>query len=183
MNPLQAVRAVLDAAPDALYVSALGTSTSALRAATDDGPHLYASGSMGTALITAIGVADKQPERRVVALLGDGETLMGAGSLFSLAGRPPANVLAVVLADGHYSITGGQPLGVPDPFADVARVLGLAAAVARNEAEVGEQVRALAWPALLEVRYDERTWPGPSPFIDPHVVRWHFERAATEDRS
>jgi hypothetical protein len=28
------------------------------------------------------------------------------------------------------------------------------------------------------VRYDERSWPGPSPFVDPPVVRWRFEQAA-----
>jgi hypothetical protein len=31
---------------------------------------------------------------------------------------------------------------------------------------------------VLEVRYAERTWPGPSPFVDPPVVRWRFEQAA-----
>ena len=80
---------------------------------------------MGTALATAIGVAEKRPEREVVAILGDGEALMGAGSFWSLAGVAPDNLLAVVLIDGHYTITGGQPLGVPDVFGEVAAVLGL----------------------------------------------------------
>ena len=80
---------------------------------------------MGTALATAIGVAEKRAEREVVALLGDGEALMGAGSFWSLAGVAPANLLAVVLIDGHYTITGGQPLGVPDVFGEVAAALGL----------------------------------------------------------
>src|SRR5213592_524669 len=106
MKPTEVVRAVLAAAPDALYVASLGTPTSALRAASEDGPHLYLGGSMGSALSVALGVAEKRPERVVVALLGDGETLMGAGSLWSLAGLAPPNLLAVVLADGHYSITG-----------------------------------------------------------------------------
>ena len=113
MNALEATRALLSAAPDALFVASLGTPTSALRAASDDGPHLYMGGAMGTALAAAIGVADKRPDRPVVALLGDGETLMGANSLWSLAGIQPGNLLAAVLADGHYSITGGQRLGVP----------------------------------------------------------------------
>jgi thiamine pyrophosphate-dependent acetolactate synthase large subunit-like protein len=126
-----------------------------------------------------VGVADKRPGRSVVALLGDGETLMGAGSLWSLAGIRPANLLAVVLADGHYTITGGQPLGVPAAFAEVARTLGLQAGVADSEAEIGRSVRELRCPALLEIRYDERTWPGPSPFVDPPVVRFRFESAAS----
>jgi thiamine pyrophosphate-dependent acetolactate synthase large subunit-like protein len=179
MNPTGIVRAVLEAAPEALYVSSLGTPTSALRAASEDGPHLYMGGSMGTALAAAIGVAEKQPVRQVVALLGDGETLMAASSLWSLAGLAPANLLAVVLADGHYTITGGQPLGVPAVFGPVASALGLATATAQTYDEVTEHVRTLERPALLEVPYDERTWPGPSPFVDPPVVRWRFEQAAT----
>ena len=47
------------------------------------------------------------------------------------------------------------------------------------EAEVGAGVRDLPRPAVLEVRYDERDWPGPSPFVDPPVVRSRFEQAAT----
>jgi thiamine pyrophosphate-dependent acetolactate synthase large subunit-like protein len=183
MNPTEIVRAVLRAAPGALVVSSLGTATSALRAASDDGPHLYLGGSMGTALAAALGVAEKRPERPVIALLGDGETLMGASSLWSLAGLAPANLLAVVLVDGHYTITGDQPLGAPAVFGDVAAALGLATATAGTPEEVDEHVRALGRPALLEVRYDERAWPGPSPFVDAPVVRWRFEQAARGDRS
>ncbi len=178
MNPTDVVRAVLRAAPEALVVSSLGTATSALRAASDDGPHLYMGGSMGTALSAAIGVAEKRPGRAVIALLGDGEAVMGAGSLWSLAGIAPPNLLAVVLVDGHYTITGDQPLEVPDAFAGVAAALGLATATAHTADEVATHVEALARPAVLEVRYDDREWPGPSPFVDPPVVRSRFEEAA-----
>jgi sulfopyruvate decarboxylase subunit beta len=178
VNPTQAVAALLRARPDALFVASLGTATSALRAASGDGPHLYMGGSMGSALAVALGVAGKRPERPVVAVLGDGEAVMGAGSLWSLAGIRPANLLAAVLVDGHYTITGGQPLAVPTAFADVARTLGLSAEVAASEADAERLARELPTPGLLEIRYDERTWPGPSPFVDPPVVRARFEAAA-----
>lgn len=178
MNPTDIVRTILAAAPGALVVSSLGTATSALRAAGDDGPHLYMGGSMGTALAAALGVAEKRPERPVLAILGDGEALMGASSLWTLAGIAPANLLAIVLVDGHYSITGGQALGVPAVFGDVAQALGLHTATARTYDEVAEHVASLPRPALLEIRSEERTWPGPSPFVDAPVVRWRFEQAA-----
>jgi len=178
MNPIEVVGAITEAAGDALFVSSLGTATSALRAATGDGPHLYLGGSMGSALAVGLGVAEKRPTRDVVVVMGDGETLMGAGSLWTMAGLAPPNLLAVVLVDGHYTITGGQPLGVPDVFGGVAAALGIAVGVARTVEEITEHVERLARPALLEVRYDERTWPGPSPFVDPPVVRWRFEQAA-----
>jgi thiamine pyrophosphate-dependent acetolactate synthase large subunit-like protein len=179
VNPTSIVAAVLEAAPQALVVASLGTPTSALRAASDDGPHLYLGGSMGTALAAALGVAEKRPERQVLALLGDGEALMGASSLWTLAGLAPENLLAIVLVDGHYSITGGQPLGVPGAFAGVAQALGLATATARTYDEVTEHVKRLPRPGLLEVHYTDRAWPGPSPFVDAPVVRWRFEAAAS----
>ena len=181
MNPTQAVGALLRAQPDALFVASLGTATSALRAASGDGPHLYMGGAMGSALAAAVGVAEQAAaSASVVALLGDGETLMGAGSLWSLAGIRPPNLLAVVLADGHYTITGGQPLGVPGAFAEVARALGLAGGESRTPRPGSSAARASSrCPALLEIRYDERTWPGPSPFVDPPVVRSRFESAAS----
>jgi thiamine pyrophosphate-dependent acetolactate synthase large subunit-like protein len=179
VNPTRAVAALLRAAPDALFVAALGTATSALRAASDDGPHLYMGGSMGSALAVALGVAERRPQRTVLAVLGDGETLMGAGTLWSLAGIRYPNVIAAVLADGHYTITGGQPLGVPGTFADVAAALGLSAGVAATEDEVERLAGELPRPGLLEIRYDERVWPGPSPFVDPPVVRYRFEAAAS----
>src|SRR3954470_3196460 len=126
MNATDIVRAILAAAPGALVVSSLGTATSALRAASDDGPHLYLGGSMGAALALAMGVAEMRPGRKVVALLGDGELLMRADALWSLAAICPANLLVAVLSNGRYGITGGQPIA-PPRFAEVAAALGLAA--------------------------------------------------------
>jgi thiamine pyrophosphate-dependent acetolactate synthase large subunit-like protein len=179
VNANEAVRALVEAVPEALFVASLGTATSALREVSGDGAHLYMGGAMGSALAVALGVAAKRPERRVVAVLGDGETLMGAGSLWTLAAAPERNVTAVVLSDGHYTITGGQPLGVDPAFARVGTALGLEAAVASSPAEIAAALAGPGLPALLEIHYDERVWPGPSPFVDPPVVRWRFENAAS----
>jgi thiamine pyrophosphate-dependent acetolactate synthase large subunit-like protein len=181
LTPLEAVAAVVAAAPKALFVSSLGTATSALRAASDEAPHLYLGGAMGCALGAAIGVAEARPGRQVVVILGDGEALMGAGSLWSLAGVRPSNLLVVILVDGHYSITGGQSIAVPEAFAGVAHALGLTADVARDASTVTDFVVSLPRPAVLEVRCEASVWPGPSPFVDPPIVRWRFEAAATAD--
>lgn len=175
MNIIESVETVLAAVPRALCVSSLGTATSALRAASDDGPHFYLGGSMGSALSVALGVAEQLPERDVVALLGDGELLMGAGSLWSLAGLAPGNLLAVVLADGAYSITGGQPLVAETRFADVATSLpGLASATASTREDLARAVAETPRPGLVCAQLTEQIWPGPSPFIDPALVRARF---------
>src|SRR6202007_2885086 len=96
VNALEAVTAAVAARPDDLCVSSLGTATSALRAASGDAPHLYLGGAMGSGLATALGVAERCPDQSVMAILGGGELLMGAGSLWSLAGLSPQNLLVLV---------------------------------------------------------------------------------------
>lgn len=181
MNPTEIVSALLRGAPDALFVSSLGTATSALRVASEDGPHLYMGGSMGSALAVALGVARKRPERKVVAVLGDGETLMGAGSLWTLSAVAPENVVVAILNDGHYSITGGQRLGNGGRFADVAAALGGVKTAVIEDLDAVEATVAEPGPALLEIRYADREWPGGDPFVDPHLVRAHFEAEARRE--
>ena len=100
---------------------------------------------------------------------------MGAGSLWSLSGLRPTNLLLLLLDDGRYSITGGQELVAPRAFAAVAGALpNVTALEAATAGEVGEAVRTLARPAVLLAQIDEPAWPGPSPFVDPHRVRARF---------
>jgi thiamine pyrophosphate-dependent acetolactate synthase large subunit-like protein len=174
-----AVAAAVAAAPDALFVSSLGTATSALRLASDDGPHLYLGGAMGCGLAAALGVAECRPERGVIAVVGDGELLMGASSLWSLSGLRPANLLVLVLDDGRYSITGGQELVGGSAFGGIAEALPhLHGLEAPTPEAVAAAVTTLARPGIVLAAVDEHAWPGPSPFVDPHRVRARFLEAA-----
>ena len=183
MNSLEAVEAVVTASPRAVFVSALGTATSALRAATNDGPHFYMGGAMGSALAVALGVAEAAPELPVVGIVGDGELLMGASSLWSVAGLAPANLTVVVLVDGLYGITGGQQLVTDPRFGAVARALGLATAWAASVADLGRLLSTTARPALVEaVISPPNAWERPSPFVDPTATRHRFAARLVELR-
>ncbi len=176
MKPVDVARCIVETIPDVLGVAALGTAVSALRVASDDGPHYYFGASMGSALATAMGIAEAVPDRKVVALLGDGELLMGASVLWSVAHYRPANLTAVVLADGRYSITGGQSLGATTHFAEVVKAIGRVDGYrATTEAELVALLREPGGPRLIEAEVSEPAWPGPSPFVDPARVRVAFE--------
>jgi thiamine pyrophosphate-dependent acetolactate synthase large subunit-like protein len=182
MNAVDVARTVVENAPDALLVSSLGTATSALRRASNDGPHFYFGGAMGSSAATALGIADALPQREVIALVGDGELLMGASTLWSISALAPSNLLLVVLVDGHYSITGGQPIAAATRFAEVATSLHhLSAARARSTGELMSFVRTLARPGLLEAVVADRTWPGCSPFVDPPRVSTRFAARVNGD--
>ena len=58
----------------------------------------------------ALGVALAQPQRRVIVWDGDGCLLMNLGTLVTIAGQAPANLYHIVLDNGMYAMTGGQPV-------------------------------------------------------------------------
>jgi thiamine pyrophosphate-dependent acetolactate synthase large subunit-like protein len=175
VNSVDLCSAVLEARPDALYVASLGTATSALRAASDDGPHFYFGGAMACALGFALGVAERKPDREVVCLLGDGELLMSAGSLWSLAGLSPPNLLTVVLDNHMYGITGRQQTVTEGRFADVAAALpSLTTSTATTTADIHEQAGQLKLPALVHATVEFDGPPGPSPFVEPDWVLPRF---------
>jgi thiamine pyrophosphate-dependent acetolactate synthase large subunit-like protein len=179
VNATEAVAAALEAVrSDSLVVASLGTATSALRAASDDGPHFYMGGAMGCGLGIALGIADGVPDRSVLAVIGDGDLIMGASSLFSLSGLAPANLLVLILDDGRYTITGGQSVVAPEALAAVADALpGVEVAVAAGPAEVGAALGSSARPGVVLAQIDDGEWPGPSPFVEPHEVLRRFALA------
>jgi thiamine pyrophosphate-dependent acetolactate synthase large subunit-like protein len=65
-------------------------------------------GAMGGAAAIGLGLALAQPKRPVLVLTGDGEMLMGLGSLATIGVQRPRNLSIVVLDNEHYGETGMQ---------------------------------------------------------------------------
>ncbi len=77
--------------------------------AVGDGPQNFPLwGGMGGAAMIGLGLALAQPERQVLVLTGDGEMLMGIGSLATVAHQAPRNLSIVVQDNEHYGETGMQ---------------------------------------------------------------------------
>ena len=70
---------------------------------------VYVPSSMGHATSVALGLALARPDRRVVVCNGDGSMLMSLGSLVTITAVAPANLVVLVLDNGVYEVTGGQP--------------------------------------------------------------------------
>jgi thiamine pyrophosphate-dependent acetolactate synthase large subunit-like protein len=67
-------------------------------------------GCMGKASSLGLGLALGRPERGVWVLDGDGSLLMNLGTLVTIAQQAPPNLVHVVLENGVYEVTGGQPV-------------------------------------------------------------------------
>jgi thiamine pyrophosphate-dependent acetolactate synthase large subunit-like protein len=93
---------------DAVVVGGLGASTYDIAAAGDHDRNFYLWGAMGGAVMIGLGIALAQPKLPVVVITGDGEMLMGMGSLATVGLQQPANLTIIVLDNEIYGETGGQ---------------------------------------------------------------------------
>lgn len=102
------VSKLLAATPDAFVITGLGSASYDVFAAGDRDKNYYLWGAMGGATSLGLGLALAQPDKPVVVITGDGEQLMGIGSLGSIAVKQPKNLTIVVLDNGHFGETGMQ---------------------------------------------------------------------------
>ena len=102
------VKALLANRKEAVAIGGLGASTNDITAAGDHARNFYLWGGMGGAAIMGLGLALAQPKLPVVVITGDGEMLMGMGSLATIGLQKPGNLSIVVLDNECYDETGGQ---------------------------------------------------------------------------
>ena len=98
-----------------LVVGGLGAPSWDLTAAGDHPLTFPLWGAMGGAAMIGLGLALAQPKRRVLVVTGDGEMLMGLGSLATIAVQAPANLAVVVLDNERYGETGMQATHTAGP--------------------------------------------------------------------
>ncbi len=143
--------------------------------------NFYMLGSMGLACPIALGVALAQPARQVIALEGDGSILMQLGSLATIATRRATNLTVVIMDNGAYQITGGQPAatGAGADIIAIARGAGILQSVwAADEGDFEELVEhALRedGPWLIGCRIDQEK-PADTTERDPARIRDQFMR-------
>jgi thiamine pyrophosphate-dependent acetolactate synthase large subunit-like protein len=156
---------------DALIASGLGSATWDCFAAGDRPEYLYSWGGMGLAVPTALGVALAQPGRRVVAITGDGELMMGLGSLAVVGDRAPKNLAVLVLDNEKFGETGRQR-GLTSGRTDIAAMAK--ACGFRETMTVTEQGAAPELARFLFTEpgpYRRRTVP-PSPTASASRSAW-----------
>jgi thiamine pyrophosphate-dependent acetolactate synthase large subunit-like protein len=103
-----AVKTLLADRGDLLIITGLGSSSYDVFDAGDHDGNFYLWGAMGGAAMMGLGLAQAQPLRPVLVVTGDGEQLMGVGSLLTIAAHAPANLSIAVLDNGHFGETGMQ---------------------------------------------------------------------------
>lgn len=105
----QALGAVLELLTDQPVIICNGFVSREVFKLADRPSHFYMIGSMGVAAAIGLGVALAKPAKKVVVFDGDGNVLMGMGTLATVGALKPKNFVHVVFDNELYGSTGNQP--------------------------------------------------------------------------
>jgi thiamine pyrophosphate-dependent acetolactate synthase large subunit-like protein len=166
-----------------LLVTGLGGTTWDAAAVGDTHANFYLWGGMGLAVPMGLGLALAQPQRRVLVITGDGEMLMGLGSLATVANQPPPNLAIVVIDNERYGETGEQlthTAGATD-LAAVARASGIAdsrlVTGSAGLSEFRQQLHGASAPLFAVIKVAAGNPPMVLPPRDGVMVKYRFRAA------
>ncbi|MBE7418758.1 MAG: aldehyde dehydrogenase [Ideonella sp.] len=177
------VARLLAATPDALVVSGLGSPSYDVFAAGDREHNYYLWGAMGGAAPLGLGLALAQPAQSVLVITGDGEQLMGIGSLATIAVRQPPNLTIVVLDNGHFGETGMQRSHCSQgtDLVAVARGFGIETAFALDDLagceRIAQRVLARGGTTFAQVFIEAAEPPRALPPRDGSYIKNRFRAA------
>jgi sulfopyruvate decarboxylase subunit beta len=134
MKPEEALQAIAAVRGDAVCVPTM-TTAPAWRTIAPDDLSVTCVGFMGGASSLGLGLALARPDRRVLVFDGDGSLLMQLGSLATIAGAAPRNLVHFVFKNVVYHTSGAQetPGGRGVDFALMAKAAGYRSACAIDD--------------------------------------------------
>jgi len=182
-----AIRILLENRGDLLLVTGLGSTTWDAASVADDERNFYLWGAMGAAAMVGLGLAIARPDRRVLVVTGDGEMLMGLGSLATIGVQRPPNLAIAVFDNGHYGETGMQA----SHTAETVDLIGVAQACGFSETfditdELGvrdfsARIRDTATTIFARIAISAEEPPRVLPPRDGVLLKNRFRRAIGAD--
>ena len=170
---------------DLLVVAGLGSTAWDITAAGDAPLSFPMWGAMGQAAMIGLGLALAQPRRRVLVVTGDGEMLMGIGSLATIGVQQPQNLTVVVIDNERYGETGMQRTHTADgvDLAAVAEACRFknALTATKDVAAVRELIYKTPGPNFAAVKVADDKLPLVLPPHDGVVLKERFRSALLAD--
>ncbi|MGD9867772.1 MAG: thiamine pyrophosphate-dependent enzyme [Hyphomicrobiales bacterium] len=181
----QVVAGVIAEAGDALVIAGLGTPCWDLYETGDRPEFFYMWNAMGLTVPAGLGLALAQPGRKVLVVTGDGDMMMGIGSLAVIGSQAPANLGILVLDNEMFGETGGQA-GLTSRGADIAAIArgaGIAQAVTVRTPDECEGLAGFllggGGPALAVAKVAASKDPARYPSRDGAMLANRFRAAAS----
>jgi len=105
----EAMKIILEQIDSSPIISANGFMSRDLFELKEKNSNFYMIGSMGLASSIGLGVALKNPGKKIFVFDGDGNILMNLGSLVTIGYLQPKNMVHIIFDNNSHESTGGQP--------------------------------------------------------------------------
>ncbi len=171
---------------DLMVVTGLGSATYDVAACGDHPLNFYLWSAMGSTAMVGLGLALARPDRRVAVITGDGDMLMGMGSLATIGVKQPKNLSIVVLDNRHYSATGMQAshTAAGIDLAATAQACRFARVEQVAEIDGAAAMRALLHtgqgPIFIHARVEADDQPRIIPSRDGYGIKQRFMQASAK---
>ena len=182
MKRREVVKELLRNRGDLLVVAGLGSTAWDITAAGDSPLSFPMWGAMGQAAMIGLGLALAQPQRRVLVITGDGEMLMGMGSLATIGVQKPANLTVVVIDNERYGETGMQETHTAHgiDLNGVARACGLKVV---DFKALADAIHSKNGPNFAVVKVDAEKIPLVLPPREGALLKARFRRALLGEKA
>ena len=140
-------------------------------------------GGMGGAVSIGLGLAMARPDERVLVVTGDGEMLMGLGSLSTVGLQQPKNLAVVVLDNEHFGETGMQSTHTAASvnLAEIARASGILSSWTMRESSeirtIREKLLHAEGPLFCGIKVRAETLPLVLPPKEGEILQMRFRNA------
>ena len=179
----QVVATLLKDRGELLVVAGLGSTAWDITAAGDHDLSFPLWGAMGQAAMIGLGLAIAQPKRRVLVITGDGEMLMGMGSLATIGVQQPKNLTVAVIDNERYGETGMQATHTADgvDLAAVAKACGFRnSKIVTKSVDLRKMVHETAGPNFLQIKVAADKLPLVLPPKDGVHLKDRFRKALAD---
>ncbi len=182
----QAMGALLELITDQPLIICNGFPSREAQKLRDRDANFYMIGSMGATAAIGLGLALNRPEKTVVVFDGDGNVLMGMGTLATIGALKPKNLVHVVFDNEVYGTTGNQPTYSRVVSLDkIARAAGYVNVERVREREdiVYEFKDMLAsdGPSFLLIKVNEQIEDADRVAVEPRGITERFKAAMVSE--
>ena len=142
----------------------------------------YVLDSMGLPVAIGLGIALGRPENpeKIVVIEGDGGLLMGLSSLTTVGFLKPTNLVLLILDNGTYASTGGQPTAATTTdFVAIAQGCGIRGVTVDDDAGFRAALadaKQVDGPTLIRMMIDQRSIKTPYLLEDPILLSAAFRK-------
>ena len=147
----------------------------------DKTTNFYMVGSMGLASSIGLGIAIKNPKKRIFVFDGDGNILMNLGSMTTIGTIKPKNLVHVVFDNNSHESTGGQSTNSEIiNLEKIAQSVNYKTFVAGNKKRLEfilNKIKSETGPIFLKVKISKTSKIGSRINIDPIIIKDRFQRS------